>query len=51
MIKNEIEQEVIEDNQTTEQPEKFRITENFYNYNNYENKGILQNTDDILKSK
>ncbi len=50
MIKNEIEQEVIDNNQT-EQPEKSRIIENFYNYNNYENKNILQNTDDILKSK
>lgn len=50
MIKNEIEQEVIEDNQT-EQPEKSRNIENFYNYNNYENKSILQNTDDVLKSK
>ncbi len=50
MIKNEIEQEVIEDNQT-EQPEKSRNIEKFYNYNNYENKSILQNTDDVLKSK
>ncbi len=50
MIKNKIEQGVIEDNQT-EQPEKSRIIENFYNYNNYENKSILQNSDDVLKSK